>query len=173
MSLAVLTAAAQVVYGQVSQGLRVQPLVRGDRVEVGFELRDGFTPEVRAAILSGLTTTFTYAVDLRLDVAGWIDRTMGQAVVTNTVDYTNLTRKYQLERSIDGRIEQVHVSEDEAEVRQWLTVMKGLPLFPTSLLERNREYYVRVSASARPSHGSMLWPFGSGTSAQAKFTFIR
>lgn len=102
-----------------------------------------------------------------------IDRTMGQAVVTNTVDYTNLTRKYQLERSIDGRIEQVHVSEDEAEVRQWLTVMKGLPLFPTSLLERNREYYVRVSASARPSHGSMLWPFGSGTSAQAKFTFIR
>jgi hypothetical protein len=173
VSLAVLTAAAQVVYGQVSQGLRVQPLVRGDRVEVGFELRDGFTPEVRAAILSGLTTTFTYAVDLRLDVAGWIDRTMGQAVVTNTVDYTNLTRKYQLERSIDGRIEQVHVSEDEAEVRQWLTVMKGLPLFPTSLLERNREYYVRVSASARPSHGSMLWPFGSGTSAQAKFTFIR
>jgi len=165
--------AGQAVYGQVSQALRVIPLVRGDRVNVKFELRDGFTPEVRAAILSGLTTTFTYTVDLRLDVAGWIDRTMGQAVVTSTVDYTNLTRKYQLERRIDGRIEQVHVSEDEAEVRQWLTVIKELPLFPTSLLERNREYYVRVSASARPSHGSMLWPFGSGTSAQAKFTFIR
>ena len=165
--------AAPAVYGQVSQALRVYPLVRGDRVTVKFELRDGFTPEVRAAIHSGLTTTFTYTVDLRLDVAGWIDRTMGQAVVTNTVDYTNLTRKYQLERRIDGRIEQVHVSEDEAEVRQWLTVMNGLPLFPTSLLERNREYYVRVSASARPSHSSMLWPFGSGTSAQAKFTFIR
>jgi hypothetical protein len=41
------------------------------------------------------------------------------------------------------------------------------------MLERNREYYVRVSASARPSHGSMLWPFGSGTSGQGKFTFIR
>jgi hypothetical protein len=171
--VAVLMVAAQAVYGQVSQALRVYPLVRGDRVHVRFELRDGFTPEVRAAIHSGLTTAFTYTVDLRLDVAGWIDRTMGQAVVTNTVDYTNLTRKYQLERRIDGRIEQVHVSEDEAEVRQWLTVMNGLPLFPTSLLERNREYYVRVSASARPSHGSMLWPFGSGTSAQAKFTFIR
>jgi hypothetical protein len=30
-----------------------------------------------------------------------------------------------------------------------------------------------VTASARPSQSSMLWPFGTGTSAQAKFTFIR
>ena len=166
-------AAAQAVSAQVTQALRVVPLVRDDKVHVSFELRDGFTPEVRAAIHSGLKTTFTYTVDLRLDVAGWIDRTMGQSVITNTVDYTNLTRRYQLERRIDGRLDQTDVSDDEAEVRQWLTSMQGLPIFPTSLLERNREYYVRVSASARPSHGSMLWPFGSGTSGQAKFTFIR
>ncbi len=168
-----MIAAAQSVSAQMAQALRVVPLVRDDKVHVSFELRDGFTPEVRAAIHSGLTTTFTYTVDLRLDVAGWIDRTMGQSVITNTVDYTNLTRKYQLERRIDGRLDQTDVSDDEAEVRQWLTSMQGLPIFPTSLLERNREYYVRVSASARPSHGSMLWPFGSGTSGQAKFTFIR
>ena len=170
---ALLIGAAPVVYGQVSQALRVVPRVRGERLHVNIELRDGFTPDVRAAIHSGLTTTFTYTVDLRLDVAGWIDRTMGQTVVTNTVDYANLTRKYQLERRIDGRLEQAFASDDESEVRQWLTAMKQLPLFPTSMLERNREYYVRVSASARPSHGSMLWPFGSGTSGQGKFTFIR
>jgi hypothetical protein len=41
------------------------------------------------------------------------------------------------------------------------------------MLEPNREYYVRVSASARPTSGSILWPFASGTSAQAKFTFLR
>jgi hypothetical protein len=170
---ALLIGASPVVYGQVAQALRVVPRVRGERLHVNIELRDGFTPDVRAAIHSGLTTTFTYTVDLRIDVAGWIDRTMGQTVVTNTVDYTNLTRKYQLERRIDGRIEQAYASDDEAEVRQWLTTMKELPLFPTSMLQRNREYYVRVSASARPSHGSMLWPFGSGTSGQGKFTFIR
>jgi hypothetical protein len=37
----------------------------------------------------------------------------------------------------------------------------------------NREYYVRISASARPSNGAFLWPWGSGTSGQAKFTFLR
>ena len=41
------------------------------------------------------------------------------------------------------------------------------------MLLANRDYYVRVSAVARPTNGSILWPWGSGTSAQAKFTFIR
>jgi hypothetical protein len=54
-----------------------------------------------------------------------------------------------------------------------MTTVKQIALFKTTVLEPNREYYVRVSASARPSNGSILWPFGSGTSAQGKFTFIR
>jgi hypothetical protein len=163
----------QSLMAQSGQGLRVVPLVRDDHVLVTFELRDGYTPEVRAAIQSGLKTTFTYAVDLRLDVPGWIDRTIGTAVVTNSVEYDNLKRKHTIERRIDGRVEQADQTESEDVVRQWMTNMSKLSLFPTSLLEPNREYYVRVSATARPSHGSILWPFGSGTSAQAKFTFIR
>lgn len=170
----ILIAATQVLHGQVPQGLRVQPLVRGDNVHVTFELRDGFTRDVRAAIHSGLKTTFTYSIDLRVDVAGWIDRTISSAVVTSSVEYDNLERKYEVERRIDGRLENPPLlSENEDEVRVWMTHMKELRLFPTSMLERNREYYVRVTASARPSQSSMLWPFGSGTSGQQKFTFIR
>ena len=169
----VLLTATQAVHGQSAAALRVVPLVRGDQVLVTFELRDGFTPEVRAAIHSGLKTTFTYTVDLRLDVPGWVDRTIATAVVLNSVEYDNLTRQHTMERRIDGRVEEALVDADEATVRQWLTNLKQLRLFPTSMLERNREYYVRVSATARPSHGSLLWPFGSGTSAQAKFTFVR
>jgi hypothetical protein len=41
------------------------------------------------------------------------------------------------------------------------------------MLETNREYYVSVRATARPSNGSILWPFSSGTSATAKFTFLK
>lgn len=170
---AFLGTAAPALYAQAASVLRVVPLLRDDHVHVSFELRDGFTPEVRAAVQSGLETTFTYKVDLRIDAAGFFDRTISQAIITNTVDYTTLTRKYQLERRVDGRLDASHVTDDEAEVRRWLTSMEKLRLFPTSLLQANREYYVRVSASARPSQGSMLWPFGSGTSGQAKFTFIR
>ena len=64
-----------------AEGLRIVPLVRGDQVLVTFELTDGFTDEVRAAVRSRLKTTFTYIVDLRLEVPAWIDRTIASAVI--------------------------------------------------------------------------------------------
>jgi Domain of unknown function (DUF4390) len=172
-----LVAALVLVIGavpaQAQEALRVVPLVRGERVLVSFELADGFSPDVRAAILSGLKTTFTYTVDLRLDVPVWADRTIGSSVVTNSVEYDNLTRRHTIVRVVDGRMEHQQETDDEGVVKEWMTAFKQLPLFRTSTLLPNRDYYVRVSAVARPTNGSILWPWGSGTSAQAKFTFIR
>lgn len=171
-ALAVL-AVPPAVQSQSTQELKIVPLVRDDFVHVSLDLADGITSDIRAVIQSGLKTTFIYTVELRLDVPIWIDRLMGTAVVTNEVEYDNLKRRYTLVRSVDGRMEETTSLDDEAAVRQWLTSLSKLPLFRTSLLEENREYYVRVSATARPGSGSMLWPFGSGISAQRKFTFIR
>ena len=167
---ALIIASAQLA-AQAPHGLRVVPVIRGDHLVVSFELRDGLTPEVRAAIDSGLKTTFTYIVDLRVEAALWRDRTVSTAVVTNSVKFDNLQRKHTLERSVDGRNEKPMTTTDAAAVREWMTRLEDLQLFSTRLLQRNREYYVRVSASARPSYGSVLWPFGSGTSAQTKFVF--
>lgn len=156
-----------------AQGLRIVPLVRDDRVLVTFDMADGFTDEVRAAIRSGLKTTFTYTVDLRLEVPVWVDRTIATAIVTNSVEYDNLTRLHTVVRTLDGKEEGSQVTDSETAVRQLMTSFQRLPLFRTSVLEPNREYYVRISATARPSNGGFLWPWGSGTSGQAKFTFIR
>ena len=156
-----------------AEGLRIVPLVRDDRVLVTFELADGFTEEVRAAVLSGLKTTFTYTVELRLEVPAWVDRTIATSVVTNSVEYDNLTRLHSVVRVLDGKVEATQVTDSEAIVRQLMTSFQRLPLFRTSVLEANREYYVRISATARPSNGAFLWPWGSGTSGQAKFTFIK
>ena len=156
-----------------AEGLRIVPLVRDDHVLVTFELADGFTEEVRAAVRSGLKTTFTYTVDLRLEVPVWVDRTIVTSTVTNSVEYDNLTRLHTVVRMVDGKVESTQVLESEAAVRQLMTSFQRLPLFETSALEPNREYYVRISATARPTNGAFLWPWGSETSGQAKFTFVR
>jgi hypothetical protein len=168
--LALIAATAPLV-AQGTKGLQVVPVVRDDHLYVSFELREGLTPDVRAAIDSGLKTIFTYSVDLRLDAAGWLDRTVAQAVVTNTVEYDSLLRQHTLERRIDGRSVGSEITKDALRVREWMTNVKDLELFSTRVLQRNRDYYVRVSATARPSYGSIFWPFGSGTSAQTKFFF--
>jgi hypothetical protein len=156
-----------------AEGLRIVPLVRDDRVLVTFELADGFTEEVRAAIRSGLKTTFTYTVDLRLEVPAWVDRTIATTVVTNSVEYDNLRREHTVVRVIDGGVQSTDVTDNEALVKQLMTSFQRVPLFRTAMLEPNREYYVRITATARPTNGAFLWPWGSGTSGQAKFTFIR
>jgi len=156
-----------------AEGVRIVPLVRDDAVLVSFELTDGYTPAVKDAVHSGLKTTFTYEIELRQDVPAWVDRTIAASVITNTVQYDNLTRRATLTRTLDGRVESTETTEDEAVIRQWMTTFQKMPLFKTADLETNREYYVRVKATARPTNGSMLWPWGSGISGMTKFTFLR
>ena len=168
---ALIAATAPLAAQGPKKGLQVVPVVRGDHLSVTIELREGLTPDVRAAIDSGLKTIFTYTVDLRVDAGFWLDRTVAQSVVTTSVEYDNLERKYTLERRINGKSDPSLTTRDSQDVRQWMTNVKDAELFKTSILQRNRDYYVRVNASARPNYGSILWPFGSGTSAQTKFSF--
>ncbi|HTI40561.1 MAG TPA: DUF4390 domain-containing protein [Vicinamibacterales bacterium] len=156
-----------------AEGVRIVPLVRDDSVLVSFELTDGYTPAVKDAVHSGLKTTFTYEIELRQHVPAWVDRTIQTSVVTNSVQYDNLTRRAKLTRTVDGMVESTEETEDEAVMRQWMTTFQRMPLFKTAELETNREYYVRVKATARPTNGSMLWPWGSGISGITKFTFLR
>ena len=152
--------------------LRIVPLVRDGQVLVSCQLVDGYTQDVRSVVQSGLKTTFTYTVELRVRVPMWVDRVVDSTVVTTTVQFDNLTKRHLVSRSLDGRGDDAKVTDDENEVREWLTAFDKLPLFKTSRLEANREYYVVVRAAARPSSNVPLWPWGTSVSGMTKFTFI-
>jgi hypothetical protein len=93
------------------------------------------------------------------------------AVVSTSDRYDNLTRRHSLSRTVDGRIAESEVTEDEAVVQRWLTSIARVPLCPTSRLDPSRDYYVRVSARARPNGASLLG-WAAAISGQQKFTFI-
>src|SRR5215207_7905996 len=137
-----------------ADGLRVIPLVRDGTVLVSFSPGGGYTDDVKAAIKSGLKPTFTYTVDLRAQAPAWLDRTIASAVVSTSVQYDNLTRRHTVVRTIDGRVEEAQVVEDDAEVRQLVTTLNRLALFRSTKLEPNREYYVRVRADVRPRNAA-------------------
>src|SRR3989454_12621609 len=83
--------------------ISVTPIARDGQVLVSFDLSDGFTADVRDAIQSGLSTTFSYEVELSRG-AVLFDRTMASVIITATVRFDNLTRRYQLSRSFDCRV---------------------------------------------------------------------
>ena len=166
----VLILATTVLQG--ADSLRITPLVRNDRILVSFQLENNTAENLQKAIKSGLRTTITYTVDLRLEVPAWIDRTIATTIVSHSVQYDNLTRQHDITQTIDGRLEQAEVTQDDVVARRWLTSFQRVPLFDTNNLEPNREYYVRVNVKAEPGNSSM-WPWAGGLSGQAKFTFIR
>lgn len=155
-----------------AQTLKVRPLVRDGQVLVSLALEEGFDEEIRSVIQSGLRTTFAYTVELKLRVPAWVDRTIASTLVSTSVEYDNLTRRHTLARMVDGRTQESVVVEDENTVRAFVTTLERMPLFRTSLLEPNREYYIVVRAASRPQSKSTLWPWGGATFGSAKFTFI-
>lgn len=170
--LVMLTASVAVV--GAAEVLRVAPLTRDGHVLVSFELADAYTDEVREAIGSGLTTTFSYEIALQREIPLWFDKSVESATVAASVRFDNLTRRYQLSRLLDGRVEDARVTESESDASAWMTQFERLPLFRTDALEPNAEYYLRVRVRTQPRRTwRFFWPFGrDAASAIAKFTFL-
>ncbi len=167
VGLALLVLAAATVRSE--ETLRITPFISNNRVVVSFELNDAYTDAVREAIASGLRTTFTYELELR--TPAWIDRTVGTTVVAATDHYDNLNRRHTLTRTVDGRVEDVLLTQDDTVVKTWLTKWTRVPVADTARLDPARDYYVRVTTRARPLGGSLLGLTKTIT-GQVKFTFV-
>src|SRR5205814_6867841 len=110
---AALIAPPQAEVAAGTQKVQVVPLPRDGEVLVSFKLAEALTDEVRTAIQSGLTIKFVYKVELRRSASVWFDRKIAEAVVTATVKYDTLTRRYQVSRMIDGRTEWADATDRE------------------------------------------------------------
>lgn len=169
VSIAALIAAA--VVARAAETLRIIPVVHDGQLVVTVEVNDVDAAEVREVITSGLRTTFTYNIELRMVVPAWVDRTIATAVVSISDQYDNLTRQHRLSKAVDGRVAETFVTDDDADAQKWLTALKNVPLYETAKLDPNRDYYVRITTSERP-RGASLFGWGPAITGQAKFTFI-
>jgi hypothetical protein len=174
-ALALVLFVGCVVSLRAAEIIRVAPLVRDGQIHVSFQMADAFSDDIRDAIHSGLTTTFVYEIGLRRATTFWMDRTIALTRLTTSVRFDNLTRRYQVTRMQDGRVESSRLLDDETLVRRWMTEFERFPLFSATTLEPNVEYYVRVRALTRPRGNLVLLPWDwdrEAASAIGKFTFI-
>jgi hypothetical protein len=169
--LAIVLAALAIDAG--SAELQVSTVARDGRVFVSCTLSDGVLAEVEEAIRSGLATTVSYDADLRRPVSVWFDRTLASSTVTAAVQRDTLTGRYQISRSVDGRLEDSRVTDDTAAMRQFVAAFDRLPLFTAADLEPNAEYYVRVHVRTRPRVTWFFWPWDRpAATGLTRFTFI-
>jgi hypothetical protein len=141
--------------------VRVETTLHDGEVRVGFEVTDAVSDAVRAAIQSGLPTTFAYDVTLQQSSRWWFDRTIAYMRVSAVVRFDNLTRRYQITFIEDGRVEEVRTTDSEAIALQWLTSFQGRRLSSHRLVEGG-EYHVNVKAQTRPRMLGWAWPWTPG-----------
>lgn len=156
-----------------AQSLQVTPLAKDGHLLVTLRMNDVFTDEVKEAMHSGLRITFSYDVELKRSTALWVDRTIAATRVSATIEYDILTRRYLATRHEDGRFDKAETLDREEAARVWLTEFEKLPLFKTSTLELNEQYYLRVRAHTTPGTASFVWPWQGGINGLAKFTYLR
>ncbi len=123
---------------------------------------------MRDAIQSGLPTTFSYEIELRRGTAAGSIARWRRVTITASVRFDNLTRRYQMSRTLDGRVEDARPTEDQDAVRRWMTRFERVPLSATAALEANGEYYVRVRARTRPHNAWFVWPWDRGVGVRTR-----
>jgi len=156
--------------------IRVTPLVVGEtRVLASFGASTAFSDDTEAVMMSGLLLTFTYDVEVRRPAALWFDSTLGSTTVTASVKHDNLTGSFQVSKTQEGQVVWSEQTDDEAQVRTWMTEFEKIPIGLANALEPNADYYlqVRLHKNPRPRF-SLLPPWGRNDgSGRADFPYIQ
>ena len=153
--------------------VKVTPLVTPEgKVVASIASPAAFTADTREVVKSGLPLKFEFTVELKRP-SFWADRTMGAVSVVATVQYDNLTGKYIVSKSQDGRVVSAESTDQEDQMRAWATQFDRVPIEVREPLEQNAEYYVQVKLHVSPRQHFPLWPFGRDDgSGRGEFTFI-
>ena len=149
------------------------PVVRSDGIFVSFRAGEAFNQDIEHAIQTGLEVNFRYNVELKRPRGIWLDGQVARRVISATVTYDNLTKRYKLTREIDGKIDATEIVADAEAMRRFMTTFESLRLFELSALEPNDSYYVRVKGVMRERNLLLLIPWDVGTGwKEARFDYV-
>jgi hypothetical protein len=144
------------------------------RVFASFAAQGALDEDAEAVMRSGLLLTFTYTVELRRPVSLWFDATLGRVAVSAAVKHDTLTGAFQVSKTRGDKVTWSDRTEQEAQVRSWMTEFEKIPIDFLEELAPNGEYYISVRLHKNPRPRLSIWPFGGGgATGRADFTYIR
>jgi len=155
--------------------VKVTTLVADGQVYASFAVPSAYSSDARDVVKSGLPLSCVFTVDLKRSTTLWFDRTIASATVMSSVKFDTLTGTYQVSKQEDDKVIWSDRTEQEDQMRAWLTAFDRVAITAPDPLEPNAEYYVQVRLHVTPRRTFSLWPpwghdDGSG---RADFTFIR
>lgn len=128
-----------------------------------FRLESAFDAETLGKIDSGLEVLFDYRLEVVRRRRFWMDdRTVQRRILAST-RYDSLSRQYNLLLSVDGQVERSSTTDKPAEMRRWMTEIRGIVLGPVSGFTPPGEFAVRVKSDFPPRFVLFFIPWDRDT----------
>lgn len=113
-------------------------------LRVGFFIQDCFTPSMEEAIRSGVPTTFRIHTVVEKPGALFFSTQILDVILEHTIKYDHLKNEYHVQ--LPENPEATRVTKDFAEAKQWMSMVRELPLLPLWRLEKDQPYELRIKA---------------------------
>lgn len=132
------------VWAQDARLTRITVSNTRDDLLLYFTLEGAFTQKLQEAILSGVSSTFTFNVSLHRNRAWWFDKSIADLKLTHTIKYDSLQKTFTVRRSWKESDPAVTKSFEQAQ--RWMTEVDNLRVYPLKKLEKGLQYQIRVMA---------------------------
>lgn len=119
----------------------------GNDWTVSFHVEGSFTEKMENAILSGISTTFTFYFALYRVVPRWADEKLFSWKVRRTIRFDNLKRQFGV--VMDNEATKV-VYTDFNEAKKAMVSFEKIPVVVAGSLAAHQQFYVRVKAELDP-----------------------
>jgi len=111
---------------------------------VYFKVSNCFTKKMEEAILAGIPTTFTFAIELFKERSLWVDAKMVSGETKHTIKYDTVKKIFNVTFSGNGRGPLEFTDFDKA--KQAMEEVKAAAISPLNQLSKDVRYYIKVKA---------------------------
>lgn len=109
-----------------------------------LNVEGAFREKMRDAILSGVSTTFSFFIALYLNRNFWIDKKIADITITHTIKYNNIKKEYSVKRSWENG--EAKITKSFREAQKLMTEIDSLKILPLYKLEKGMQYQIRAKA---------------------------
>jgi hypothetical protein len=109
---------------------------------LSLRVEGAFTDQMKEAILSGISTSFSYVVTLTQTRTVFPDKYIHESKFTNTVKYDTLRKSFVVRRSWENY--RPMTTSSFAEARMWMSEINSVPVIPLESLKKDNRYRINA-----------------------------
>jgi hypothetical protein len=113
------------------------------QITVYAQVANCFTPDMEAAILAGVPTTFTFLFDFYQERSYWWDKKMTHRIIKHTIKYDNVKKEFLLTSTNRPEADTFQTIET---AKRAMADLNGVVVYQVDALEKDRSYYVKMKA---------------------------